>query len=535
MSSESVRLRAARSIYRGRVGAPTAGDRWFSLYLIAFLTGWYVLPVAYVIGDYLDPEFARSLTDADTAPYVASGVVLLGVVALWLGRAQGPAVLSPFLAHTLLGTDISRRRILLRPTLTALLIAAAVLSLLAMITMFAVTQAGAWGWGRFGELGIAAFLGGLLLGLVAFVGQRMPLRWVVLLSAAAVPVGAAHLILPATIALSPAGWFSALWSAPAAGVGTERWSLLLLGAAALLGIMALAVVPVLLGRLPAHRVLEQSRRISDARLFTSVGSLGEAADLFRAKPRRRLSGHAVASRPGALAPLLMGLRQDAVSTLRSPLSGVAALTLIPTGAALLTLAAATVGQEFSDSALIVTVPTALLGVLLMFIGSGSLTEGWRQLKRELDAAALFGWSARAALGRRLLWPVIATAVLTALGTTSVVMFTASEASAGAWTAGLALLILSARYFQSMRPRDIPVEMLAPTLLPGGMDLSAVKIVAWLGDGVILVTTGVLAVVVLPWPPQTLAAALLVLVLVAVLWGWGRTGHRFFAAAPRHRL
>ena len=231
----------------------------------------------------------------------------------------------------------------------------------------------------------------------------------------------------------------------------------------------------------------------------------------------------------------MGLRQDAVSTLRSPLSGVAALTLIPTGAALLTLAAATVGQEFSDSALIVTVPTALLGGLLMFIGSGSLTEGWRQLKRELDAAALFGWSARAALGRRLLWPVIATAVLTALGTTSVVMFTASEASAGAWTAGLALLILSARYFQSMRPRDIPVEMLAPTLLPGGMDLSAVKIVAWLGDGVILVTTGVLAVVVLPWPPQTLAAALLVLVLVAVLWGWGRTGHRFFAAAPRHRL
>src|SRR5699024_8169304 len=156
-----------------------------------------------------------------------------------------------------------------------------------------------------------------------------------------------------------------------------------------------------------------------------------------------------------------------------------------------------------DSGLVVTVPAGAAGGLLLFLGTGSLTEGWRQLKREFDAAALFGWSAHSALGRRLLWPVATTAVLTMLGAVSAVAWAELENSVGAWTAGLALLALSARFLQSMRSGEIPVEYLAPTVTPGGFDLSAVKILLWLGDGALLITTGVLAVIVLPWQPQAL--------------------------------
>lgn len=534
MSSHSARLRAAHRIYLGRAGAPTAGDRWFSLYLMAFVSGWYVLPVAYVSGTFLEPEFAQSLTSAEASGYLACGLVLLGLVALWFGRVQGPAFLTPFLAQTLLSTDIPRHRVLLPPTLTALLGVSALICVLAAVAMFALSQAGAWGWDTLGELVLAAFLGGIILGLLALLGQRVPLRWMVTLSAASVLLSAAHLLLCGSLAYSPGGWFAVLWSAPAVEPISELWALLLLAAVALIGITAVATFPAVLGGIPAQRVLAQSRRVSEARLFTATGSINDAVELFRAKPRRRLSPRAVASEKRFLSGSILGLRQDVVTTLRNPLTVLNAVLLIPAGAALLTLAASTAGADFSDSDLIVTVPVGVVGGLLLFLGSGSLTEGWRQLKREFDAAALFGWSARSALGRRLLWPMTATAVLVALGTTPVVMLAHPDWAAAAWTAGLTLLGLAARFLQSMRPSDIPVELLAPTVIPGGIDLSAVKILVWLGDGIILLTTGVLAVVILPWEPRTLAAVLLALVLTGVLWGWARTGHRLFAAAPKAR-
>lgn len=534
MSAQSGRLRAAHRIYLSRAGAPTAGDRWFSLYLIAFLTGWYVLPVAYVTGTFLEPEFARSLTSTDASTYLACGLVLLGLAALWFGRVQGPAFLTPFMAQTLLSTDIPRRRVLVGPTLAALVGLGAVICAPAAVGMFAITQAGAWGWGRLGELIVAAFLGGLILGLLALLGQRVPLRWMVALSAAAVLLSTAHLLGWVSLAYSPGGWFAVLWSAPAAEPLSALRALLLLAGAALMGLIAPAAIPSVLGGLPAHRVLAQSRRVSEARLLTSAGSLEDAVELFRPKPRRRLSMRAVASGGGFLAGPILGLRQDVVTALRTPLTLLNAVLLVPAGGALVTLAAPAAGSGFSDSDLIVTVPTAVAGGLLLFLGTGSLTQGWRQLKREFDAAALFGWSARSAVGRRLLWPMTATAVLAAAGTVPVVILVHPGWAEAAWTAGLTALSLACRFLQSMRPADIPIELLAPTVVPGGIDLSGVKILAWLGDGIVLLSTGVLAVIVLPWQPQTLAVVLLALILTGTLWGWARTGHRFFAAAPKAR-
>lgn len=524
MSAESQRLRAARSIYLGREGAPTAGDRWFSLYLIAFVTGFYIVPLAYVIGDFLDEGFAYRITSEDSLPYVTAGLGLLGLGALWCGRLQGPVFLTPFLAHTLLATEISRRRILARPTVSAVTGAALVLCVVAAVGLFALTHAGVWGWERFWLLVLAALLGGLHLGLLAFLGQRMATSWLIAVSAVILLLGALGFLVPAGFAASPFGWAAALWA------GESPWLAAALALTAVAGLVLLVAEPSALGRLPAAGVLRQSHRFSDARLFTSTGNINDAVELFRARPSHRLHRRAVTTGPA----LLSGLRQDLVAAVRSPVSALSAVVLVPSGAALLAAISPAIGATFADSRLLVSVPGGLLGALLLFFGTGGLTEGWRQMKNEFDAAALFGWSASAAFFRRLLWPMLGTAVLSVSGAVAVVVFSGPEGvgwEAVGWSLSLAAVVLAARFFQSMRSRDIPVEFLAPTVIPGGMDLSAVKILVWLGDGIILAMTGVLAAVVLPWEPATLMSVLGALTLIALVWGWARTGQRFFARSP----
>lgn len=522
MRSGAERLRAAGRFYLGRRGAPTAEDRWFSLYLILFFAGFYVVPVAAVIGGFLDPGFASRLTAPGTAPHLIAGLTLLGAAAPWAGYVQGPAFLTPFLAHTLLTSSISRRRVLARPTVSTILAAGTILCACAAILLFALTRAGAWDWADFALLVFAAFLGGVHLGLLAFLGQRLSVSGLVLVSASVLALGAVDFLVPGA-SLTPAGWSAALWA------GTSRWPVVVLTLTAAVGVVLLLTVPAALDRLPAGRVLAQSRRFSEARLFTSTGNINDAVELFRLRPAHRLQGTAVSSGP----VMITGLRQDLVTVCRTPLSLLTAAMALPAGSGLLMLAVPAVGEGLSESRLIVTVPFALLGGLLVFFGAGSLTEGWRQVKDEFDAAPLYGWSPRSALLRRLLWPVLMTAVLTTAGGAGAVAFGLAEFSALWWTMGLCGLVLSARFFQSMRSRDIPVEFLAPTVIPGGIDLSAVKILVWLGDGVIVTLTGVLAAVVLPWDGSRIAAVVALLVLMCAVWGWARTGQPLLAGVPGH--
>lgn len=523
MSTPAQRLKAARGIHLGREGAPTAGDRWFSLYLIGFVTAFYILPVVYVVGDFLDPDFALQLTQPQSEPVITAALTLLAVAALWTGRIQGPVLLTPFLAHTLLGTDIPRRRVLLLPTLKAVACVGMAAAGLAAVGLFALTLTGVWDWDRFGLLVAAAFAGGVQLALLAFLGQRLSLRALLFSAVVISAAGALGLVFSEMRLATPAGWSGLLWT------GGAAWPVAALALTAAAGVILIAAIPAALDRLPAARVLNQSRRISEARLFTSTGSINDAVELFRSKPAHRFHRVPVTAGPAALS----GLRQDLISALRSPLSLLGAAVLVPAGAALLTLAAPAAGESFQDSNLLATVPLGVAGAVLLFLGTGSLSEGWRQLKNEFDAAALFGWSSAGALGRRLLWPVLTSGVLTTAGAAGVVVLNGdAQWTELAWALAVAAAALAARFFQSMRSRDIPVEFLAPTVIPGGIDLSAVKILLWLGDGIIITVTAALTVVVLPWQPSTLTAVLGCLTLATMIWGWARTGVQMTAGPPR---
>src|SRR5699024_9383404 len=130
------------------------------------------------------------------------------------------------------------------------------------------------------DLLLASFFGGLHMGLLAFLGQRLPTPSVVVLSAAGLLFSALHLLAPGLMAASAAGWIALLWSGAQTQLISGTALLGLSAAAALIGMILLAAVPALLGRLPAQRVLAQSRRFSQARLFTSTGQINEAVELF---------------------------------------------------------------------------------------------------------------------------------------------------------------------------------------------------------------------------------------------------------------
>lgn len=514
--TEHRRLRAARTIYSAREGAPTAGDRWFSLYLAAFISTFYVVPVAYAVGGFLDDAAAVRATSADASPYVVAILTGTAVISLWGGRLQGPVFLTPYLGHTLLGTDISRRRVLTRPTIRIILGAGLGAAGGVGFGVLALLHAGALEWDEFGLIIVAAALGGVFCGLLAFLGQRLRANWLVALSAVLCVSGGVGLLLPQSLVIHPAGWIATLWSG-----GSAFW-LFALAVTAAMGLVVMMTIPAALGQMPSSRVLSQSIRLTQARLFTSTGNVNDAVQVFRSKPRRVLQRAAV----GGSSPLLSGLRQDGITAIRSPGSLAIAAALIPSGAALLAYASQAVGAELHESRLALTVPMGIGGMLAVFVGTGSLTEGWRHVKQEFDAAALFGWAPRTALLRRVPWPVLGTTLLCCVGSLGAIAASGSGSlglSAWGWVLALSIAAVSARFFQCMRSRDIPVESLAPTVIPGGIDMSAVKILIWLGDGAIMSVTCVLAVVMIPWDSAALAAVLGTLILVALVWGWTRTG------------
>lgn len=520
-SRDAVRLNQARAVYLGREGAPTAGDRWFSLYLIAFCAGFFIVPLAYVTGEFLDPALATALTDPAQIRRIHTVVVLMGIPALCFGRVQGPVYLTPLLAHVLLASDISRRRLLSRSTASTLLGVGLVIGSVCAVGLFALVHAEAWPWKQFAVLVAGTFLLGVQASLLAFLGQRLNGRWVLGLAAALLVTAAAGQLFPQLAWFTPAGWFAQLWTSQAI------WPLAASALVTATGVVLVLAIPSALGKLPAERVLSQSRRFSDVRLFTATGNINDAVTLIRARPARRRPGAAVTAGSG----LVTGLRRDVVTGMRTPVSQVSAAVLIPAGAALLTWSTSVVGETFEDSRLVVTVPVAVLGAALIFFGTGGVTEGWRQVKAEFDTAALYGWSPLTALARRVLWPLLVTAVLAAGGGSAVIVFATGQWKSLAWTTVLVLEILAARFMQSMRSRDIPVEFLAPTVIPGGMDLSAIKVLVWLGDGVILSLIGVLTAIILPWGTQALAVTLGGLILVGLILGWLRTGQPLLIRAP----
>lgn len=541
--TESDRLRTVRRIYSRRQEATEATDRWFLLYVIALMLGIYVVPTAYLIGTSLDAATATALTGDGALMVINAVLCLLSALGYLLGTGQGPAYLTPFLAHTLLTGDFERRRVLIRPTLGMITSVAAVVVGATAIAGFSVLQTGVWEPGHLGFLLSGSLFTGFHCGLFWFLGQRwaaVPRRTVagLLVFLVLTMFAAAPLMVPAAIWFSPGGWFALLWTDQALG-----GALAVSGVAAVVGLTMMVLFPSALGGMPARTVITQSRRIADARLYSSTGSFDDAAELFRARPLHR--GHAlmrwaVRGPTTGLGSVFSGFIADLAAALRTPRRLAAGLSSMVLGVLLvsLCLGAASPGSTQEDDLLLIIVPVVLLGTVLMHLGSGAVSDGWRSLKDEFDAAPLFGWSARQATLRRLTWPCAAGIVAVGLG--HLAALTASwwlgehpGATIG-WSAVLTGVVLSARFMQTMRDRQMPLDSLVPIPTPLG-DLSGVKVLFWVADGLVVSLTAALGMLLLPWAWWAVLLAAAVCLAVAVVAGWSRTGQVWSTGAPRSRF
>lgn len=541
--TESGRLRTVRRIYSRRQEAAGATDRWFLLYVIALMLGIYVVPTAYVIGISLDAATATALTGDGALKVINAVLCLLSALGFLLGTGQGPAYLTPFLAHTLLSGDFERRRVLLRPTLGMMTSVAASVVGATAIAGFSVLQTGVWGPGHFWLLLSGSLFTGFHCGLFWFLGQRWaaaPRRTVaaLLVFLMLTICAAAPLAVPTAIWFSPGGWFALLWTDQALGA-----ALAVSGAAAVVGVALMVVIPSALGGMPARTVIAQSRRIADARLYSSTGSFGDAAELFRARPRHHghtLMRRAVRGSPTGLRGAFSGFIADLTAAMRTPRRLAVGLSSMVLGVLLvsLCLGAASPGSAQEDDLLLIIVPTILLGTALLHLGSGAVADGWRSLKDEFDAAPLFGWAARQAALRRLAWPCVAGIVTGGLGhlaaLTASWWFGEHPGATIGWSAVLTGVVLSARFMQTMRDRQMPLDSLVPIPTPLG-DLSGLKVFFWVADGLVVSLTAALGMLLLPWAWWVVLLASAACSAVAVAIGWSRTGQVWNAGAPRSRL
>ena len=299
--------------------------------------------------------------------------------------------------------------------------------------------------------------------------------------------------------------------------------------------------PGVLEGMPAGTVMGQSRRLADARLYSSAGSFGDVPELFRRRPEhrgRRQMRHAVRVPPAGASGLLGGLRTDMAGALRTPRRLTAGLSSMTLGVLLVSLCFRRVQtSETQQDLLIILVPVMLLGTVLLHLGAGVMADGWRSLKDEFDAAPLFGWSPRYALLRRLPWPCAAGALTLGFGVLAACAL-AWWAESGAapphvvpYSSVLLGTVLCAQFMQSMRDRQMPLDTLAPMPTPFG-DLSGLRVLLWLADGLAVSVAVALGMLLLPWSGPAVLATAAVCAAAAAAVGWSRTGQRWRTGAPR---
>lgn len=491
------RVHAVRHRYARRGDRASAGGRAYTVYLVALFGVFFLVPALLAAADSPGPVSVGTPTDATPVACV------LAVTACWgaqvAARFWGPLVLQPFVLHVFMSTDlpptgylgtIARRRLTYAGT--ALLLAVCTAAYLTTDLFDHLDTA---------LQGVAAVAGVSALSAVVWLWGQV--RTILDNLALACATGAAGLLVGVTSRTAPDA-VGALWLV----------AVVTAAAAAGLGRAAFRAVPTV----DLARLARESARASQAQTYVLTGTLHHALDLYRPEPRGltsallrpdgRLRGH---------------LHQGAVRALRTPGRTATAAALLPAGGAALTLG--TAGAHGGLAPLLWTA-----GCVCLYLGSGWVGETWRGLRDELTLAPLLGEWWGGALGRALLWPVVAVTGGTLLGGGAAVaarwsLYGGRLPETALLVAGSVVLVLGARFLREMK-LHLPLSLLLPVVTPLG-DLSGLLILAWQFDGLVAVVIGVAAMNAVPSAPG--AAALAVAVAAYCAWaglrrtGWSRRG------------
>ncbi|WP_236558394.1 hypothetical protein [Pseudoclavibacter sp. 8L] len=412
------------------------------------------------------PAFAEQLR------VLSAAVVPLGLL---VGTTRGPALLDPFATVTLGSNHVPRRRSLRRPFRRSVLAASVGTGILVCLLGAAlVVGSGA------PLVPVACFAAAAValayLGVVAaLVGQVIgSLRaWV-----AAIALG--------LLGVSPLGvgaWFGSIWTGVVGRSGGNGQglhsalegflghdgglSLVLVGALALLGVLAAALVsvPRLLDRLRGDALLRQARRREAAAFAAAAGELSGASAAYRELPSVGRGLHAVVGGPRVLSMLV----RDAVGALRTPQRTAFGLVGVVVAALLM-------GLAVSPSA--VTALAALGGSILMFLALAPFTEGFRHAADAAAGAAVFGTPTAEQFLLHAVFPLIV--ILLVVGVTLLV---SSGGGGGAAPLLASLAMVAVRAYEAGRGH-LPPLLLTPMPSEVG-DVSVLARLVWQLDSVII--------------------------------------------------
>ncbi|WP_010525620.1 hypothetical protein [Nesterenkonia sp. F] len=475
--SPKQRVQAVTRLLAGRRSAPQASDRAFLVYQVVLLVLVFVGPlVGMSLSGVEAPQLTGLRTLAEDRVVVHAAAATALVAALWLGMLRGPALMPVFVMRVLLATDIPRRaHLIARARRTVAVVWLGIGAALAGIELLLVHPGG-------GDPGATAIRVVALLGITGCLMLAWTLGQVLgsiarqlvtgLLGAAALVA----LAVPAADWVSPAGWFSRALTGPVEFGGLPAAGLLVAV------VMFLPTLASRLERLPAEVLVGQASRVSAAMLFSSIGQLGDVAELWGPAPRGFRGG----CRRGPGRRTRLGV----VELLRRPgplVWGAAAVVL---GTAVLMVLQSD-GLDLPWSATV-----ALAGVVaaLLVQAVGPFSRSWRRLGDQLEGPALFGTSPR----RRLLAgsspPVLITglcAVLGGIGGAAVAVGLPGAAGAGLGPAvvdvgAVLLAVLGGRLVLALKG-EMPLALTVPVPTPAG-DLSGLAMVAWHLDGHLLAVT-----------------------------------------------
>ncbi|MFC0249434.1 hypothetical protein ACFFIO_13090 [Citricoccus parietis] len=503
-SGAQARVSAVWSAYRRRSGRTVARTHAYRIYL-GLLIG---LPYGLAIGQAATTALWDALQIGGGAVLQGWGlgiVLALLVTAQLVGRYVGPLIMPPFVLHVLLSSDLPPRSYL-RP----LAWRRAVLPVVLVGFPWCAVALGLGITGGFGAGWIvSSAASGLLLGALMagawLSGQVLSARRSALLTLGFAVMGALALALaPAgAVQLVPAVAFPD--AAPLTGSGDAAEAELWLG----LLVQAVLAVALWVGALRSmdapdrRRLVKASARADQARIFAGNGSFHDALDVYRARaggprtslvrPDGRLAGH-----------LQLGARR----AFRTPGRTLAGLAALVGGTVLIAVGASA------------TVLAWVAGALLVYLGSGWVSDSWRMVRDEFLTEPLYGPAHGGLLGRHFPWTLISVAMSSGVGILAAGLGMVAFGFAGApWdpaqvlpVVATVLIALPARFMSEMKS-DLPLSLLTPVGTPFG-DFSGVMILAWQVDSLILVISAVVLLDLIG--PGTGAVILVATVLCAGL-------------------
>ncbi|GAA2582331.1 hypothetical protein [Microbacterium binotii] len=488
-------VRTAVALWRQR-GARSGGERAFTVYLVAMVALVAVVPVVRAVWlSAAGPDGLSLFADPRAPRVIALMTSVVWSAALAWGPSRGPALRPPALTYALAASAVPRSRAFLWPVLTAGVFSIGLWTVGAVLAGGSLAVNGVASAGAVIGFAAAAALGGVVTVGAWLLGQALP-RLALPAATVVLGLGVLAVAVPAASTLTPVGWVAASYP-----LGEATSGLVPLAALAL---SLSAMVPWLLDRLRTDELLAQAAR-ADAAQTSVVGlDLGQAADVYRARPAhaRRLS--AVGARGQLWAVIL---RRDAVGALRTPLR-------LALGATALTLAGIV-----AVLAVVPGAPTLVLGAvagLLAFAGLGPVTDGIRHAASAAADVPLYGVTDASLVALHALFPLVAAI---ALATLAAGLAAAASAVGAVTVLAVALLVLMALALRlaGALKGSMPVALLAPVSTPMGDPMAGVRLV-WALDAAVLAAASGAAIALLPAAPvATCALAGVIAAMIAVRW------------------